>query len=423
MLATLREGRARVQGEDAELHGTLQLSAPSDFGRNLLLPWLTAFRAAHPRLRLHLRLSDEVADVFRDPVDVAIRIGHFDDASYVALPLLEGNRRVLAASPDYLQRRGTPVRLDELREHDCLVYQLSGRAYDRWSFEVEGRRTVIPVRGPLVCDDADVVRRWAVAGEGITYNPGWTCAKTCWPDACSCCSTASAATFRCSWCARTASSSRRRCGSCMRSCASTCNRCCLACPMDSPTPCRPPRCWPTMAAPRKREHRHAVDGHPGPVDVSGRCAGVLALPGPGTFTLLTATGRGGVRGGYTALAGLLVGDQILMWLALAGVAALLKANPLVFHAVQYLGAAYLVWVGISLLRTPKHEGGDAGPIRMQPGRYFQQAILVSLLNPKAILFYMAFLPLFIDPKAHQASPPSRPWPASSWWSASPTARC
>jgi threonine/homoserine/homoserine lactone efflux protein len=116
---------------------------------------------------------------------------------------------------------------------------------------------------------------------------------------------------------------------------------------------------------------------------------------------LTATGRGGVRGGYTALAGLLVGDQILMWLALAGVAALLKANPLVFHAVQYLGAAYLVWVGISLLRTPRQEGGDAGPIRMQPGRYFQQAILVSLLNPKAILFYMAFLPLFIDPRAHQ----------------------
>ena len=75
-----------MQAEDAELHGTLQLSAPSDLGRNLLLPWLSAFRAAHPRLRLHLRLSDEVADVFRDPVDVAIRIGHFDDANYVALP-------------------------------------------------------------------------------------------------------------------------------------------------------------------------------------------------------------------------------------------------------------------------------------------------------------------------------------------------
>lgn len=170
VLTTLREGQARVQGEDAELHGTLQLSAPSDLGRNLLLPWLSAFRAAHPRLRLHLRVSDEVADVFRDPVDVAIRLGHFDDANYVALPLLEGNRRVLAAAPDYLRRRGMPLRLEDLREHDCLAYQLGGRAYDRWAFEVEGRRVVIPVRGPLVCDDADVVRRWAVAGEGIIYK-------------------------------------------------------------------------------------------------------------------------------------------------------------------------------------------------------------------------------------------------------------
>lgn len=129
----------------------------------------------------------------------------------------------------------------------------------------------------------------------------------------------------------------------------------------------------------------------------------LALPGPGTFTLLTATGRGGVRGGYTALSGLLLGDQILMWLAVAGVAALLRANPLVFHAVQYLGAAYLVWVGIGLLRPAAPAGGDddGGMIRLRPGHYFRQAILVSLLNPKAIIFYMAFLPLFIDPARHQ----------------------
>ncbi|MNK27236.1 Leucine efflux protein [compost metagenome] len=126
----------------------------------------------------------------------------------------------------------------------------------------------------------------------------------------------------------------------------------------------------------------------------------LALPGPGTFTLLTATGRGGVRGGYTALFGLLLGDQILMWLAVAGVAALLKANPLVFHAVQYLGAAYLVWVGIGLLRQPRSTGEEGG-IRLQPGHYFRQAVLINLLNPKAIIFYMAFLPLFIDPARHQ----------------------
>lgn len=126
----------------------------------------------------------------------------------------------------------------------------------------------------------------------------------------------------------------------------------------------------------------------------------LLLPGPGTFTLLTATGRGGVRGGYTALFGLLLGDQILMWLAVAGVAALLKANPLLFHAVQYLGAGYLLWVGISLLRQPAHVAQSSG-VRLQPGHYFRQALLINLLNPKAIIFYMAFLPLFIDPARHQ----------------------
>lgn len=170
VLAALREGEARVRGEDAELRGTLQVAAPSDLGRNLLLPWLTEFRAAHPKLQLRLQLSDQVADVFRDPVDIAFRLGRFDNASYVALPLLPGNRRVLAASPDYLARHGTPDSLEALKEHHCLLYQLAGRAYDRWSFEADGRRTVIPVRGNMVCDDADVVRRWAVAGEGIVFK-------------------------------------------------------------------------------------------------------------------------------------------------------------------------------------------------------------------------------------------------------------
>ncbi|PAK94305.1 LysR family transcriptional regulator [Stenotrophomonas rhizophila] len=170
LLDTLHEGQARVRGEDAELRGVLQVAAPSDLGRNVLLPWLTEFRTAHPKLQLRLLLSDQVADVFRDPVDIAFRLGRFDTASYVALPLLPGNRRVLCAAPAYLERQGTPASLDALKEHHCLVYQLAGRPYDRWSFEQDGRRVVVPVRGQLVCDDADVVRRWAVAGEGIVFK-------------------------------------------------------------------------------------------------------------------------------------------------------------------------------------------------------------------------------------------------------------
>jgi DNA-binding transcriptional LysR family regulator len=170
LLDTLHEGQARVRGEDAELRGVLQVAAPSDLGRNVLLPWLTEFRAAHPKLQLRLLLSDQVADVFRDPVDIAFRLGRFDTASYVALPLLPDNRRVLVAAPSYLARHGAPTSLEALKDHHCLVYQLAGRPYDRWSFEQDGRRVVVPVRGQLVCDDADVVRRWAVAGEGIVFK-------------------------------------------------------------------------------------------------------------------------------------------------------------------------------------------------------------------------------------------------------------
>ncbi len=170
VLAALREGRARVQGEDAELAGTLQVAAPSDLGRNVLLPWLTAFRRAHPRLQVHLQLSDQVTDVFRDPVDIAFRLGRFDDASYVALSLLPDNRRVLVASPGYVQAHGAPHSMDALKDHACLLYQLGGRTHDRWNFEHDGRRSVVVVRGALLCDDADVVRRWAVAGEGVAYK-------------------------------------------------------------------------------------------------------------------------------------------------------------------------------------------------------------------------------------------------------------
>ena len=121
----------------------------------------------------------------------------------------------------------------------------------------------------------------------------------------------------------------------------------------------------------------------------------LALPGPGTFALLGATGMAGPRGGFRCLGGLLLGDQALIWLAVAGVAALLRAHPLLFHAVQYLGAAYLVWIGANLLRTRR--GGGPGTVPMQAGHLFRQGFLVSLLNPKGIVFYMAFFPLFIDP--------------------------
>lgn len=124
----------------------------------------------------------------------------------------------------------------------------------------------------------------------------------------------------------------------------------------------------------------------------------LAIPGPGNLALITSTGKGGVRGGLAATLGVIAGDQVLMWLAVAGVAALLQASPVVFGALQWVGAAYLAWLGLALIRK---RPGDAPPITILPRHYFRQAMAITLLNPKAIVFYMAFFPLFVDPARHE----------------------
>ena len=124
----------------------------------------------------------------------------------------------------------------------------------------------------------------------------------------------------------------------------------------------------------------------------------LLIPGPGNLALITSTGKGGIRGGMGATFGLIVGDQVLLWAAVAGVAAVMAAYPAAFRAVQWLGAAYLTWLGLKMLFA---KAGDAPLLNIKPRHYVRQALLITLLNPKAIVFYMAFFPLFVDPARHQ----------------------
>ena len=120
----------------------------------------------------------------------------------------------------------------------------------------------------------------------------------------------------------------------------------------------------------------------------------LAIPGPGNLALITSTGKGGVRAGMAACMGVIAADQVLMWMAVAGVAGLLAAYPAAFHAVQWLGAVYLGWMGYKMLTA---KPGDVPVLNIAPRHYFRQGAVITLLNPKAIVFYMAFFPLFIDP--------------------------
>jgi leucine efflux protein len=124
----------------------------------------------------------------------------------------------------------------------------------------------------------------------------------------------------------------------------------------------------------------------------------LLIPGPGNLALITSTSKGGIRGGLAATLGVIAGDQVLMWLAVAGVAALLATYPTAFQIVQFAGAAYLAFLGVKMVMA---KPGDAPILKMDSKRFFFQSMMITLLNPKAIVFYMAFFPLFIDPAQHQ----------------------
>ncbi|WP_176114841.1 leucine efflux protein LeuE [Burkholderia cepacia] len=130
---------------------------------------------------------------------------------------------------------------------------------------------------------------------------------------------------------------------------------------------------------------------------------IILLPGPNSMYVLSLAAQRGVRAGYRAACGVFVGDTVLMVLSAAGVASLLKANPLLFSVVKYGGAAYLLYIGTGMLRSAwqKLSARTDAPADVPPAvdgeRPFRKALIVSLLNPKAILFFISFFIQFVDP--------------------------
>lgn len=133
---------------------------------------------------------------------------------------------------------------------------------------------------------------------------------------------------------------------------------------------------------------------------------IILLPGPNSLYVLSVAARRGVRSGYAAASGVWVGDTVLMVLSAAGVASVLQANEVLFSIVKWAGACYLAWLAIGLLRgawvmwrdrrdQALVAAGHPAPARVE--RPFRRALVVSLLNPKAILFFVAFFVQFVDP--------------------------
>lgn len=135
---------------------------------------------------------------------------------------------------------------------------------------------------------------------------------------------------------------------------------------------------------------------------------IVLLPGPNSLYVMALASRHGVAAGYRGAAGIFAGDTVLMLLSTAGAASLLRSTPLAFMLVKYLGAAYLAWLGLGLVRAAWRQwtarpaqAGTARPtdakLERNAGRPFRTAFLISLMNPKAILFFVSFFIQFVDP--------------------------
>lgn len=165
-LQALALGEQALRQLDSHISGELRLTAPSDLGRNVLLPWLDEFQTLYPALSLRLELGDKVAGLYREQVDLALRYGAVADSSHVAFAIAKAPRWVCAA-PAYLQQFGEPLEPIQLSQHNCVLYQIDERAYDKWLFSKDGAEQAVNVSGNRVSNDADAVRRWIVNGKGI----------------------------------------------------------------------------------------------------------------------------------------------------------------------------------------------------------------------------------------------------------------
>jgi DNA-binding transcriptional LysR family regulator len=170
-LESLTQGKQSVQLNS--LQGSMTLSVPSDFGRNILMEHLCEFQIQYPDIKLKVRLSDKYANFYSQTVDAALRYGEPNDSSLISLPLIRNNTRILCASPEYLALHGTPLKPEDLRQHNCLHFTGDDNLTDIWRFYQNKQVFSVKVTGKHLSDDGDYLRRLALKGAGIVYKTGF----------------------------------------------------------------------------------------------------------------------------------------------------------------------------------------------------------------------------------------------------------
>ncbi|EGA71589.1 Transcriptional regulator, LysR family protein [Vibrio sinaloensis DSM 21326] len=168
-LELLAQAKQSMRGDQQEIDGEVRISLSSDLGRNMVVPWLDEFLDAHPKVKLRTHLSDSNVDFYRDSVDMALRYGSPTDSNLYGFKICDV-QKILCASPDYLAKHGEPQHPEDLKQHNGLFYQLHDVLKDEWEFLRDGQEFKVKMSGNRASNDADLVRRWCVAGKGIAIK-------------------------------------------------------------------------------------------------------------------------------------------------------------------------------------------------------------------------------------------------------------
>ncbi|MGP9791538.1 LysR family transcriptional regulator [Roseinatronobacter sp. NSM] len=170
VITALEQAEAAVAGLSGQPRGAIRVTAPLGLGRALIAPLAQRFADSYPEIRLNLRLSDRRVDIVEDQIDMAFVLGILPDSSMKQRKITDAPR-ILAASPAYLARRGTPLAPDDLRGHECLLLRYPRSPEYFWTLQTPDGPLRLDLQGQLDCDDADVLVDWALQGAGIVNRP------------------------------------------------------------------------------------------------------------------------------------------------------------------------------------------------------------------------------------------------------------
>jgi DNA-binding transcriptional LysR family regulator len=169
VLGEVEELDSRIRSGATTLSGLIRVSAPEDLGRHVISGAMAEFQAEHPNISIDLHLSDGYVDIVGLGIDLAVRFGSISDSS-LRVKHVGSRKRILCASPGYLQMHTAPTVPADLKDHNCLLMRFGQNIDNTWEFTQEGVTHIVTVSGNLIANDGALVREWALEGRGIALK-------------------------------------------------------------------------------------------------------------------------------------------------------------------------------------------------------------------------------------------------------------